>query len=190
MYQRESYASRSSLTIYASTISPSPRTDGSYVLTTMDAFVDELLTEERVCEVQLPRLTQRKVLEETEGLAPRRSKLGKALGVLDDAAEGSDDEEGEGRGSRYLSRSPSGSRSPTPEGGVDAEPEYWTEGSEDEDEVEVAPRGRKGSEAGSEGRFISRSPSADGSEKRFVSRSPEGSPAPMEVDEERIEGDV
>lgn len=156
----------------------------------MDEFADELLNEERVCEVQLPRLTQRKVLEETEGLAPRRSKLGKAMGVLDEMADGSDDEDGEGRG-RYLSRSPSGSRSPTPEGEGEKTPEYWTEGSEDEED-QPAPkaRGRSKSPAGSEGRYISRSPSADGSEKRFVSKSPSGSPAPMDVDEERIAGDV
>lgn len=165
-------------------------TDGSYHLTTMDEFADQLLTEERVCEVQLPRLTQRKVLEETEGLPPRRSKLGRAMGVLDDVAGGSDEEDEEGRG-RYLSRSPSGSRSPTPEGEPEKTPEYWTEGSEDEEQEAPKSKPRRSvSPAGSEGRYISRSPSADGSEKRFVSRSPSGSPAPMEVDEERIEGDV
>lgn len=134
------------------------------------------------------------MLEETEGLAPRRSKLGKALGVLGSDDGEDDDEE---RGERYLSRSPSGSRSPTPE--PEKTPEYWTEGSEDEDEAiegDVKPRGRKVevrrsvSPAGSDGRYISRSPSADGSEKRFVSRSPTRSPAPMEVDDERVEGDV
>ncbi|GAA5825335.1 hypothetical protein JCM5353_005624 [Sporobolomyces roseus] len=88
--------------------------DGSYQVTTIDQFADDLLSEEMVCEIQLPRLTQRKVLEETEGLAPRRSKLGKAMGVeVVDRPEGElseSEEEGEGRG-RYLSRSPSGSRS-------------------------------------------------------------------------------
>jgi pre-mRNA-splicing factor 38A len=170
-------------------------TDGSYSLTTMDEFADQLLNDERVCEIQLPRLTQRKVLEETEGLAPRRSKLGKAMGVLDDGGM-DEDEDDEERGERYLSRSPSGSRSPSPEGEEEKEPEYWTEGSEDEDEADVGKekekRGRKrsASVAGSEGRFISRSPSADGSEKRFVSRSPTRSPEPMQVDAERVEGDV
>jgi len=171
----------------------SPSIDGSYHLTTMDEFVDQLLTEERVCEVQLPRLTQRKVLEETEGLAPRRSKLGKAMGVLDDGGDGSDDEDGEGRG-RYLSRSPSGSRSPSPEGEAEKTPEYWTEGSEDEEEQPAAAargRARSRSAEGSEGRYVSRSPSA-GSDAggRFVSRSPSRSPAPMDIDTERIEGDV
>ncbi|KAH8915887.1 PRP38-domain-containing protein [Atractiella rhizophila] len=53
--------------------------DGSYSITTMDSFIDSLLRSERVCDIQLPRLTQRKVLEETEELEPRTSKLGKAI---------------------------------------------------------------------------------------------------------------
>ncbi|PWN21212.1 PRP38-domain-containing protein [Microstroma glucosiphilum] len=64
--------------------------DGSYRLTHMDTFVDELLTEERVCDVILPRLVKREVLEEREGLPPRGSVLEEAL------LEG---EEGEGEGS-------------------------------------------------------------------------------------------
>ncbi|KAL8287091.1 hypothetical protein RQP46_004097 [Phenoliferia psychrophenolica] len=165
--------------------------DGSYSLTTMDAFADALLHDERVCEIQLPRLTQRKVLEETEGLAARRSKLGRAMNVLGEADE-DEEEEIEGRG-RYLSRSPSGSRSPSPEPDADAKtPEYWTEGSEDESEEEgPATKAAKviketqGSQDGSEGgRYISRSPSPNRSD-RFVSRSPSpGSPkgSAMDVD--------
>lgn len=193
--------------------------DGAYHLSTIDEFADRLLTEERVCEIQLPRLTQRKVLEETEGLPPRRSKLGRAMGVLDrgtttggvggdaeDGAAGSDDED-EGRSDRYLSRSPSASPSPEPEGGNDKTPEYWTEGSEDEDEQDVATtsagakvtttaRRRNSEGSQEEGRYISRSPSPNGSDAgRFVSRSPTpGSPGPnsmaMDVDTERIDGDV
>lgn len=140
-------------------------TDGAYSITTIDQFADSLLHDERVCEIQLPRLTQRKVLEETEGLMQRKSKLGKALGVLEGQG---DDEEEEGedgeRKERYLSRSPSNSRSPSPEieVGLKGEQEFWTEGSEDESEVEEGQAG---------GRFISRSPSVEASE-RFVSRSP------------------
>lgn len=48
---------------------------GSYTILHMDEFVDELLTQERACELILPRMTKREVLEETEGLAPRLSKL-------------------------------------------------------------------------------------------------------------------
>ena len=153
----------------------------------MDEFADSLLHEERVCEIQLPRLTQRKVLEETEGLPARKSKLGKAMNVLGDPDASDEEAEEEGRG-RYLSRSPSGSRSPSPEV-VDAKtPEYWTEGSEDESEEE-GPAARKakelrqkGSPAGSDGRFVSRSPSPNRSD-RFVSRSPSpDSPKPMDTE--------
>lgn len=48
---------------------------GGYSLTHFDEFIDELLTQDRVCDIILPRLTQRAVLEETEGLAPRKSLL-------------------------------------------------------------------------------------------------------------------
>ena len=44
-------------------------------MTYFDEFVDDLLTKDRVCDIILPRLTQRAVLEETEGLAPRQSLL-------------------------------------------------------------------------------------------------------------------
>ena len=44
-------------------------------MTYFDEFVDDLLTKDRVCDIILPRLTQRDVLEETEGLAPRKSLL-------------------------------------------------------------------------------------------------------------------
>lgn len=48
---------------------------GGYELTYFDEFIDELLTKDRVCDIILPRLTQRSVLEETEGLPPRKSLL-------------------------------------------------------------------------------------------------------------------
>jgi hypothetical protein len=44
-------------------------------MTHFDEFIDQLLTEDRVCDIILPRLTQRSVLEETEGLPPRKSLL-------------------------------------------------------------------------------------------------------------------
>lgn len=145
--------------------------DGSYLLTTIDAFADQLLTEERVCEIQLPRLTQRRVLEETEGLAPRRSQLGKALGVLGGPVASDEDEEEEDgeRGERYMSRSPS--RSPSPELHELGEQEYYTEGSEDEDEEEAEDAGR----------YVSRSASPV-SEAGYVSRDGSASPPPMQVD--------
>ncbi|GAA5976679.1 hypothetical protein JCM11641_005659 [Rhodosporidiobolus odoratus] len=189
--------------------------DGSYSILTIDGFADQLLTSDSSCEIQLPRLTQRKVLEETEGLALRRSKLGKALGVMavdgqgsGNESEGSEDEE---RGGRYLSRSPSASRSPSPASGVaeEEEPEYWTEEEAENEaegrgrdvkrkrrpvvEIDGVERRRSPSPAeGSEGRYVSRSPSPAGSDGRFVSRSPSGSPAPdkMEIEVEHVDGDV
>ena len=53
--------------------------NGQYTLIYMDEFIDQLLTEERVCELILPRLTRRDVLEEVEGLVPRISKLEDAI---------------------------------------------------------------------------------------------------------------
>lgn len=52
---------------------------GNYSLTHMDEFIDQLLTEERVCELILPRLTKRSVLESNDGLRPRVSRLEDAL---------------------------------------------------------------------------------------------------------------
>jgi pre-mRNA-splicing factor 38A len=41
----------------------------------MDEFVDQLLTEERVCDIILPRLAKRQVLEENGDIGPRKSRL-------------------------------------------------------------------------------------------------------------------
>jgi len=46
-----------------------------YSLTYMDEFVYSLLTEERVCDIILPRLAKRQVLEEMNELGPRKSFL-------------------------------------------------------------------------------------------------------------------
>lgn len=145
--------------------------DGSYRLITMDEFVDELLTEERVCEVQLPRLTLRKVLEETEGLPKRRGKLSRAMGLEEDAL--SDDERGYASSDedrdRYMSRSPSRSQSPA----------SGDEGARAGRYMSRSPSrspslSRNGSASPQGERYISRSPSPGG----YVSRSPTRSPEP------------
>ncbi|KAK2467097.1 hypothetical protein APHAL10511_001355 [Amanita phalloides] len=46
-----------------------------YSLTYMDEFVYALLTEERVCDIILPRIAKRQVLEELNELGPRKSLL-------------------------------------------------------------------------------------------------------------------
>lgn len=48
---------------------------GGWSVVYMDEFVDMLLTEERVCDIILPRLAKREVVEVRDGLPPRISKL-------------------------------------------------------------------------------------------------------------------
>lgn len=64
--------------------------DGSYYLSHIDEFVDELLTQERACDLTLPRLTRRQVLEETEGLDPRKSQLEDGLLAAEDHSDAED----------------------------------------------------------------------------------------------------
>lgn len=52
---------------------------GNFSLIYMDDFIDQLLTEERVCDVILPRLQKRGVLEELNLLEPRQSLLNEDL---------------------------------------------------------------------------------------------------------------
>ncbi|KAG2216544.1 hypothetical protein INT45_006328 [Circinella minor] len=94
------------------------REGDGYSLTYMDEFIDQLLREERVCDVILPRLASRYVLEENDELEPRVSGL---EGDLEsDLDEKEDQEESRGQRSRSSSesrsrsRSPSSSRSPSP----------------------------------------------------------------------------
>ncbi|KAF9908845.1 hypothetical protein EC991_009364 [Linnemannia zychae] len=53
------------------------RGNNGYSIIHMDEFIDELLREERVCDVVLPRLTKRYVLEDAGELDPRISTLEK-----------------------------------------------------------------------------------------------------------------
>ena len=119
-----------------------------YYLTYIDEFVDQLLNEERVCDLILPRIPKREVLEENGEIAPRQSRLLAAM-------EGKNEEKMRGRsrstsrdGSR-SSRSPSArsrsrSKSPSQDGRSESRP------------ASQSP-GRSLSPAGSDGRFRSRS---------------------------------
>jgi len=78
-----------------------------YTLTHFDEFVYNLLTEERVCDIILPRIAKRQTLEENGDIGPRKSRLL-------DAMEGKSEDEGSGR-SRSTTRSLSRSRSPSAE---------------------------------------------------------------------------
>ncbi|CAE6425370.1 unnamed protein product [Rhizoctonia solani] len=73
------------------------RNMAGYSLTFIDEFVDQLLTEERVCDIILPRMSKREVLEETEGLAPRTS-------VLLDAMAGKSESDDEGGAKKARKR--------------------------------------------------------------------------------------
>ncbi|KAF9520655.1 hypothetical protein BS47DRAFT_1311628 [Hydnum rufescens UP504] len=154
------------------------RNTSGYNLTFMDEFIDQLLTQERVCDTILPRLTRRDVLEETEGLPPRPSALMDAMeGATPVAAAAARSRSGSP--SRSKSKSPSRSRS----------------------------RSRSKtplSDARDGDRYVSRSPSRSGSSYRSRSRSIspdrtdiEGDPSEpppgvgtLEVDVEVIPGDV
>jgi PRP38 family. len=54
-------------------------TSAGYSLTFMDEFVNSLLTEERICDLIMPRLIKRQVLEENGDIGPRKSRLLDAL---------------------------------------------------------------------------------------------------------------
>nr|CAG8467229.1 4824_t:CDS:2 [Entrophospora candida] len=47
--------------------------DGGFIIVHMDEFIDELLREDRVCDIILPRIIKRHVLEENEDLKPREN---------------------------------------------------------------------------------------------------------------------
>ncbi|QRW00602.1 pyruvate dehydrogenase E1 component beta subunit [Ceratobasidium sp. AG-Ba] len=129
------------------------RNMGGYQLTYMDEFVDQLLTEERVCDTILPRLTKREVLEETEGLAPRPSVL---LDAMAGNASGSEDEGGQ-KGVRRRSPSVKSERSRSRGRSLSRS------GS--------SSRSRSGS-ADVKERFVSKSPSRSRSRSRSRSGSP------------------
>lgn len=65
---------------------------GEYTLTHMDEYIDELLIEERVFGILLPRLQKRWVLEESEVLPPRVSALDDDIAGDDDDPAASDPE--------------------------------------------------------------------------------------------------
>ncbi|VDD77169.1 unnamed protein product [Mesocestoides corti] len=54
-------------------------TAGKFSIIRMDEFIDQLLNEERVCDVILPRLQKRSVLEDNNTLEPRQSLLDEDL---------------------------------------------------------------------------------------------------------------
>lgn len=69
------------------------RSPAGWRLGFVDEFVDGLLTEERVCEIALPRMMTRAMLEDAEELEPRESLLGSEV----ESGGESDEEEVAGR---------------------------------------------------------------------------------------------
>ncbi|KAH8108190.1 PRP38 family-domain-containing protein [Cristinia sonorae] len=124
-----------------------------YTLTFMDEFVDQLLKEERVCDIILPRITKREILEDTGEIGPRKSRLL-------DAMEGKDGSERDRSRSRSRSSDRSGARSRSRSRGGDDEGRGRS------------PETRSGSYASAPGsRYVSRSPSRSPSGSRYRSRS-------------------
>ncbi|KAM8930456.1 pre-mRNA-splicing factor 38A isoform 2-T2 [Pelodytes ibericus] len=67
--------------------------DGDFELMHVDEFIDELLHSERVCDIILPRLQKRYVLEETEQLDPRVSALEEDMDDVETSEEEDDDDD-------------------------------------------------------------------------------------------------
>lgn len=74
--------------------------DGSYEKIYVDVFIDNLLREERYCDIILPRLTQRRVLEELGKLPPRISALALSDSESDDDSSDLDDSESDSESSK------------------------------------------------------------------------------------------
>src|SRR5258706_13752231 len=140
----------------------------------MDEFVDQLLTEDRVCDTILPRLQKREILEETEGLQPRRSPL---LDIFEEKS-GDSESEASSTGAPKRKRSPSEhsrSRSRSRSRSISAGYRSRT----------VSEGAAADRDAGEGGRYISRSPSRSRSRSRtpaYRSRTPSKSPDRMELD--------
>jgi pre-mRNA-splicing factor 38A len=142
-----------------------------FQLTFMDEFVDQLLTEERVCDIILPRIQKRSVLEENGELGPRKSRLLEAM----EGKEREQNRDGRGRsGSVSPSVSPRSSRgrSPNARSSSPAGSRYVSRS---------RSRSKSGSPAGS--RYVSRSRSRSGSPAAsFRSKSGSISPDRMETE--------
>lgn len=130
-----------------------------YFLTYVDEFVDELLNKERVCDIIMPRIPKREVLEENGELPPRKS-------LLLDAMEGKDKGASRGR-SRSRSRdSNRSSRSP-----MGTASDHTGPG-----DIRVRTPSADGSRKGSRSPSPARSVSPVGPDGRFRSRSRSISP--------------
>lgn len=140
-----------------------------YFLTYIDEFVYQLLTEERVCDIVMPRIQKREILEETGELGPRKSRLL-------DAMEGDDEDRSVRAGSRSRSRSRGDSNRSSVGSRARSEDRSRSES-------RSLSRLRSGSPASAGSRYISKSPSRSrsGSRSPYRSRSRSISPDRMET---------
>ena len=152
---------------------------GSYSMTFMDEYVYDLLTKERVCELILPRLTRRDVLEDTEGLTPRTSKLEEALLERDSDAASDDSAVLVRRNKQERAERAKRVRREREAQGNSRIKEAHDIAMEDrkDDYLESAVEEEYPSqeESGEEDRYVSRSPSVE-SDRGYQSRSPSRSP--------------
>lgn len=77
---------------------------GNYEIIHMDEFIDQLLREDRVCDIILPRIQKRCILEENNELEPKVSALDDDLEGSDDDEDDADDNEGGAGGGGSSSR--------------------------------------------------------------------------------------
>ncbi|KAI0670673.1 PRP38 family-domain-containing protein [Trametes maxima] len=159
---------------------------GGYSIIHMDEYVDQLLTEERVCDLILPRITKRDVLEDLGDIGPRKSRL---LDAMEGKSEHGSDK------SRSRSRSTdrsAGSRSPSahsrPSSRSRSRGRSASRGSKSPSSPgsRYVSRSRSRSRSGSGSPYRSRSRSispdrANGSPGRFRSRSRSISPDRMDT---------
>jgi len=78
--------------------------NGNFNLKHVDEFIDDLIREERVCDVILPRVQKRHVLEENEMIDPRVSALDDDLDDLDESSSSEEDDEDQRREERRRRR--------------------------------------------------------------------------------------
>ncbi|KAH7103785.1 PRP38 family-domain-containing protein [Auriculariales sp. MPI-PUGE-AT-0066] len=139
-----------------------------HALTYFDSFIDDLLRDDRVCDIILPRIPKRDVLEEAGELGPRKSTLLDAMEGREDAARSRSGSPSGSEPGSHKSRSHSRSQSPVSEKGRSRSR------SPNGDEPPVRP----GSAGSGPARFRSRTRSV--SPDRFRSRSRSISPDRMD----------
>jgi pre-mRNA-splicing factor 38A len=129
-----------------------------YYLTYIDEFVDELLNEERVCDIIMPRITKREVLEENGELTPRQSRLLDAMEGKDEDDESRSRSRSRSRDSNRSSRSPLGPSDRSWSPGQRTIRKLSADGEDDSRKGSRSPSpARSASPVGSNSRFRSRS---------------------------------